>query len=207
MLELVVLSYSGMHPLRLSFDHIFCYALYHNIGVAPDFVYHAPHHIAFIIIGYSHPTRMWFELAPHLHQWALHALLYLVVVHGPSIRFLISDSYFSGRTVLINDTFLTHLTYNGVSTSHGGAVPHTRVSILHGRDVPTLYSRCLDLSRGRHLHILFFSRFYLHVLLFPPFSSISLRYASLTRRSGTFFRIHLPRHDIITSPFSRKKEW
>ena len=105
---------------------------------------------------------------------------------------------------------MTHLyplhTYNGVSTSHGGAVPHTRVSILHGRDVPTLYSRCLDLSRGRHLHILFFSRFYLHVLLFPPFSSISLRYASLTRRSGTFFRIHLPRHDIITSPFSRKKE-
>jgi len=105
MLELVVLSYSGMHPLRLSFDHIFCYALYHNIGVAPDFVYHAPHHIAFLMIGYSHP--MWFELAPHLHQWALHALLYLVDVHGPSIRFLISDSYFSGRTVLINDTFIS----------------------------------------------------------------------------------------------------
>ena len=108
--------------------------------------------------------------------------------------------------MLINDTFLTHLTYNGVSTSHGGAVPHTRVSILYGRDVPTLYSRCLDLSRGRHLHILFFSRFHLHVLLFPPLSSISLRCASLTRRSGTFvFQIHLPRHDIITSLFPARR--
>ena len=101
--------------------------------------------------------------------------------------------------------FLTHLTYNGVSTSHEGAVPHTRVSILHGRDVPTLYSRCLDLSRGRHLHILLFSCFHLHALFFPPFSSNSLQYASLSRRSGALSN---PSSETwcYPLPFSRKKQ-
>jgi len=119
--------------------------------------------------------------------------------------------------VLINDTFLTHLTYNGVSTSHGGAVPHTRVSILHGRDVPTLYSRCLDLSRGRHLHISLFSCFHLHALFFPPFSSNSLQYASLSRRSGThthassetcYYQLpFFPQEGVMNHPFTTCNEF
>ena len=101
--------------------------------------------------------------------------------------------------------FLTHLTYNGVSTSHEGAVPHTRVSILHGRDVPTLYSRCLDLSRGRHLHILLF--YLLSICTCYSFPLSPLTHFNMRHYLGgaVHIRMRLPRHAIINSLFPARR--